>query len=108
MEEDLELEAMIRDALEAKGAFAYSAAVAGRRALPGMRRKRWPWAVGVSLMAASLAIMVQLRWMEPRVSRGIEVCEVISLVAEADGIEIEPEGSSSEDWLIAWQEAPLM
>lgn len=108
MEEDLELEAMIKDAFEARGAFAYRAAVAGRRALPGMRRKRWPWAVGGSLLAASLAIMMQFKGMEPRGKYSAGVREVISLVAAADGVELAAEGTSAEDWLVAWQEAPLM
>lgn len=101
MNEDLELNRVLRAALESRGAFAVPRFIEPRKT--ASRRRVWPWA-GATLLAASLtlAVMFEAHLDSVRV-RSVE--EAIALMAEVDGVELEA-GASAVELLAAWQEAP--
>lgn len=122
MEEDLELNRLIKDALESPGAFAVKSPL-----VPDARRRRLRWLPAVAaLSAAALAIVVAWPLVrgegasrtlaapssvcsEPGFSAGeAHLAEAIGLLCEADEVELAEgcDGSAAE-LLLAWQDAPF-
>lgn len=101
MNEDLELNRVVRAALESRGAFAAPRFGELRKDAP--HRRAWTWA-GATLLAASLtlAVMFEVHLESARVR---SVGEAIALMAEVDGVKLEA-GASAVELLAAWQEAP--
>lgn len=101
MVEDIELNALIKDAFEGEVTFAF----AERKAAPKKRRWTLYWSAPSMLVAASLAIVAMFQVVfTPAPDR---VSEAIRFLSEVDGVEMEESASSPEALLLAWQEAPL-
>ena len=94
MEEDLEFNRFIRDALESKGEFRVA-------------RKAWRthfscrWSVPALLAAAFALVAILQTTFAPRADRVSDAIRLLSLAEE-----LEVDGSSPADLLLAWQDAP--
>lgn len=94
MVEDLELNALIKDAFESEGEFELK-----------RRSSSFRWTVPTMLLAASLAVVASFQVLFD--SKSDRLSAAILLLSDADGIELDGEASSPESLLLAWQEAPL-
>lgn len=92
MIEDLELNALVREALEEGGTLTLRS-----------RRPVWVWGVS-SLLAASMALVVVIRALVP--SAADPLSDAIALLSEADGVD-QYSAADGAALLAAWQEAPL-
>ena len=96
MDEDLELNRFVKDALESGGSF---------RLRRPARRMLAPW-LGGALLAASVASVVSFR--HGAVPSEACVAEAICLLSEADGIALDADGEGSPvELLQAWQAAGI-
>lgn len=97
MIEDIELNRVLKAALEGKGAFAPP-----REACTRFKLRYW---APPMLLAASLAIVAGFQMALTPSSSSIETA--ISLLSSADELDFEAQSfSSPEEMLLAWQEAP--